>query len=118
MKAFRLIPCFLASLCGVALLSLASAQTPVDPDLAARAAALHRRLFTIDTHLDTPTVQMSRPDWDFGQRHAWPTDLSQCDLPRMREGGLAAAFFAIWLEANLPLLGLGSIVNTRGRCRV
>jgi membrane dipeptidase len=77
-----------------------SAQTTADADLAARAAALHRRLFTIDTHLDTPTVQWLLPGWDFSRRHDWPNDYSQCDLPRMREGGLTAAFFAIYLEPS------------------
>ena len=93
--------CKLTAFLPAALLGLAatvSAQSSTDTDLAARAAALHRRLFTIDTHLDAPTTSWLRPRWNFGQQHDWPTDLSQCDLPRMREGGLAAAFFAIFLD--------------------
>jgi membrane dipeptidase len=77
---------------------LAPAQSPPDADLATRAADLHGRLFTLDAHLDTPTVSLVLPGWDFAQRHEWSADLSFCDLPRMREGGLAAAFFAINLE--------------------
>ncbi len=52
---------------------------------------------TIDTHLDTPTTSLQRADWDFGARHAWADDGSQCDLPRMRAGGLDAAVFAIYV---------------------
>ena len=55
-----------------------------------RAAALHARIFTIDTHCDTPTLSLRRPGWDITQRHDVPTDDSQVDFPRMREGGRLA----------------------------
>lgn len=98
MKSSRLVACFFATWWGFAPPSLAATPAPAAPDLAARAAALHQRLFTIDAHFDTPTVSLLRPGWDFGSRHDWPTDHSQCDLPRMRAGGLAAGFFAIFLD--------------------
>jgi membrane dipeptidase len=60
------------------------------------AAELHERLFTIDTHIDTPTASMPREGWDFGAAHDVAVDGSQCDLPRMRAGGLDAAFLAIY----------------------
>lgn len=74
----------------------AAAET--DAELAARAAALHARLFTIDTHLDTPTLSLRRPGWDISQRHETATDFSQVDFPRMREGGLKAALFAAYVD--------------------
>jgi membrane dipeptidase len=98
MNVFKLIPCFLTAWCGVAAMTLAAASTPADADLAARAAALHQRLFTVDAHLDTPTFSLIHTGWDFGQRHDPAIDYSQIDLPRMREGGLKAAFFAVWLD--------------------
>ena len=64
----------------------------------ARAAELQAKLFTIDTHVDTPTASLRRPGWDIGQRHDAATDFSQCDFPRMREGGLKSAFFAVYLS--------------------
>jgi membrane dipeptidase len=60
-------------------------------------AALHERLFTIDTHIDTPTASLMRDGWDFGARHDYATDRSQCDLARMREGGVDALVFAVYV---------------------
>ncbi len=64
---------------------------------AAQSAALHERLFTIDTHSDTPTASFLREGWDFAARHDATTDRSQCDLPRMREGGIDALVFAVYV---------------------
>ena len=58
---------------------------------------LHERLFTIDTHSDTPTASFLREGWDFAARHDATTDRSQCDLPRMREGGIDALVFAVYV---------------------
>lgn len=60
------------------------------------AAALHERLFTIDTHIDTPTASLMQPDWDFAAAHDFATDGSQCDLPRMQQGGIDALVFAVY----------------------
>src|SRR5882724_8923999 len=60
-------------------------------------APLHERLFTIDTHIDTPTASLMRAGWDFGARHDCAVDHSQCDLPRMREGGIDAMVFAVYV---------------------
>jgi membrane dipeptidase len=59
-------------------------------------AALHERLFTIDTHIDTPTARLLRADWDFAAAHEWAADGSQCDLPRMRAGGIDALVMAVY----------------------
>lgn len=64
---------------------------------AGEVTALHERLFTIDTHIDTPTASLMRDGWDFGVRHDYATDRSQCDLPRMREGGVDALVFAVYV---------------------
>lgn len=61
----------------------------------AHARAMHERLLCLDTHLDTPAV-FARPGWDIMQRHAFATDFSQVDYPRMVEGGLDGGFFAIY----------------------
>jgi membrane dipeptidase len=60
------------------------------------AAALHERLFTIDTHIDTPTASLLREGWDFSARHDLAADGTRCDLPRMVEGGIDALVFAVY----------------------
>jgi membrane dipeptidase len=59
--------------------------------------ALHERLFTIDTHSDTPTASLLKPGWNFAARHDYATDRSQVDLPRLREGGMDAMVFAVYI---------------------
>ena len=68
------------------------------PELPADAAiaALHERLFTIDTHSDTPTASFSRDGWDFAALHDYAVDHSQIDLPRMR-GAADAMVFAVYV---------------------
>jgi membrane dipeptidase len=60
------------------------------------AAALHARLFTIDTHSDTPTAGFAQAGWDFAARHAYADDRSQVDLPRMH-GTADAMVFAVYV---------------------
>jgi membrane dipeptidase len=55
--------------------------------------ALHRTILTVDSHVDTP---MRMPTYDIGKRH--PLGNGMVDLPRMEDGGLAAAVFAAFLE--------------------
>jgi membrane dipeptidase len=62
-----------------------------DTTLHARAAAIHGRVLTVDTHVDIP-VDFATPRADPGVRGR-----SQVDLPRMREGGLDAAFFVVYV---------------------
>ncbi|MCE1114386.1 MULTISPECIES: dipeptidase [Pseudomonas] len=73
------------------VLACACAQADVPPAV----RALHERLIVLDSHLDTP-MQLARPGWDISQRHTYTDDLSQVDLPRMREGGLDGGFFSVF----------------------
>ncbi|MDB6114964.1 MAG: Membrane dipeptidase [Lacunisphaera sp.] len=59
-------------------------------------AELHERLFKIDTHIDTPTASLMQPDWDFAAPHEFAVDGSQCDLPRLRAGGIDALVMAVY----------------------
>ena len=61
----------------------------------AELAALHASCFTIDTHIDTPTACLMRDGWDFGARHDYAVDGTQCDLPRMA-GNVDAMVFAVY----------------------
>ncbi|HPW17344.1 MAG TPA: dipeptidase [Candidatus Aminicenantes bacterium] len=62
-----------------------------------RARDLHARFLTVDTHCDT-AMRLLAPDWKIGDRHD-PADRfsGKIDLPRMREGGLDAEFFAAFV---------------------
>src|SRR4051794_32285322 len=88
----------------------ASQLRPMSPD---SAAALHERLFTIDTHSDTPTASFPRAGWNFAERHDYATDHSQCDLPRMRAGGIDAMVFAVYVgQFSRSAVGLAAAHDT------
>lgn len=57
----------------------------------------HDGFFTFDTHIDTPTASLMREGWDFAARHDRAADRTQCDLPRMAEGGIDALGFAVFV---------------------
>lgn len=65
------------------------------PALAADATAVHRRIITLDSHMDTP-MNFARPGWSMMDAHTVQNDLSQIDYPRMMKGGLDGGFFAIY----------------------
>lgn len=75
-----------------------SAQKPLsDQELQEKAAKLHQSVFTIDTHCDTP-MRLVRGNWDIGEYHEGSDRRSgKIDLPRMKQGGLDAQFFAVFL---------------------
>lgn len=62
---------------------------------AAEANAIHQRILTLDSHLDTP-MSFGRPGWSMMENHTYADDLSQVDYPRMVRGGLDGGFFAIY----------------------
>jgi len=62
-----------------------------------RARALHKKILTVDTHCDT-AFNLLRSDWKIGDRHdPAKRDSGRIDLPRMKEGGLDAEFFAAFV---------------------
>jgi membrane dipeptidase len=61
-------------------------------EMSERAVRLHRQAIVVDSHLDVP-MQL-RGKWsDLNLRRATP----HFDIPRAREGGLTAPFFAIYV---------------------
>ncbi|OON62447.1 peptidase M19 [Massilia sp. KIM] len=91
MKALRYVSCAILT-SSLMITGCASSTNSGDEDL-----ALHRRLFTLDAHLDTP-IHFGRPGWDFGARHNPTHELAQLDLGRMAEGSLDGGFFVIFTE--------------------
>jgi membrane dipeptidase len=75
----------------------AARAAETDAEFAGRAAALHARLFTIDTHIDTPSLGLALPGWDISARHELDADGTQVDFPRMRAGGLKAGVFVVFI---------------------
>ncbi len=56
---------------------------------------LHRKLLTLDSHLDTP-ASLDLPGWSIDEEHDVHLDYTQVDLPRMKKGGLDGGFWAIY----------------------
>jgi membrane dipeptidase len=61
-----------------------------------QAKKLHFSSIIVDTHDDT-TQRLLDPKFDISTRH---TD-GNVDVPRMREGGLSAIFFSIWISGKI-----------------
>ncbi len=80
------------SLVGLTTQSQSQPQSNITP----QARELHFQSIVIDTHDDT-TQRLLNPKFDFGARH---TDGS-VDIPRMRQGGLTAIFFSIWIPGTV-----------------
>ncbi|CAG5016781.1 hypothetical protein DYBT9275_05634 [Dyadobacter sp. CECT 9275] len=74
---------------------LASAQDAQD-QIIEKAAKIHKRVLTIDTHADVP-INMMKDGFDISVEHDYEKDGSQIDFPRMKKGGMDAMFFAVYL---------------------
>src|SRR6266849_2075438 len=83
-----------AALC-VAGGAFMTAKTRAD-DIAARARKLHFSSIVVDTHDDT-TQRFLDGDFDLMPRNA----SGSIDIPRMKEGGLSAIFFSIWIPSKI-----------------
>jgi membrane dipeptidase len=79
-------------LIGIFALRLSSSADSVSD----KAKKLQSSSIVIDTHDDT-TQRLLDPKFDFSVRH---TD-GNVDIPRMREGGLSAIFFSIWISGKI-----------------
>jgi membrane dipeptidase len=82
-----------------ALLSQSSLKHP-------QAASVHQRAIVVDTHADTTQRLIFDPKFDLGVRHGD----GNLDIPRMKEGGLDAVFFSIWVPSDVT--GLPAVKRT------
>jgi membrane dipeptidase len=64
-------------------------------DTLSPAGKLHDQAIVIDTHIDTPQRLLDE-GYDLGHRDPY----GHIDIPRMKEGGLDAAFFSIWVDPD------------------
>src|SRR6267143_2054828 len=79
------------SLGGLFVASAVSSDT-----ISERTKKLHFSSIVVDTHDDTTQLFLD-PKFDLGVRHAD----GSVDIPRMREGGLSAIFFSIWIPSKV-----------------
>src|SRR5512138_106182 len=82
---------------------LVIAATPPrrDDDLHARAMRLQKSAIVIDTHEDLP-YWLEEKGWaDVGRR----LTTGQVDIPRLKEGGVTAPFFAAYVPASFAEAG-------------
>ncbi|MGW8180706.1 MAG: membrane dipeptidase, partial [bacterium] len=68
-------------------------EVQISPDK--RALQLSKELLILDTHIDLPYRLTSKKMEDVSER----TEFGEFDLPRARQGGLDAAFMAIYVAA-------------------
>jgi membrane dipeptidase len=94
----KLMCCFRAGLYSCFFLWLCSALiVPVNGDeIAERAHKLHFSSIVLDTHDDT-TQRFFSKDFDIAKRNSD----GSIDIPRMREGGMNAIFFSIWIDGRI-----------------
>lgn len=76
------------------VLSAWSAAAAASDDVAARAARLHRQAIVVDTHLDVP-YRLEKEWVELSVRNK----TGHVDIPRLREGGVTAGFFAAYVPA-------------------
>ncbi|MCX6152386.1 MAG: dipeptidase [Ignavibacteriales bacterium] len=90
-KYFLYIPLFAACLI---IIGCGAAKSLTE--LSDEASELHKEMLTIDTHTDTP-LRLLYDNFDISKKHDSITDDSKLDFPRMKSGGLDAAFFAAYI---------------------
>ena len=102
-KGFLLVA-LSAVLCGLAFIPMVSAQNKAskpastsEASLRQRANRLHRASIVVDTHNDI-TSPITDENFDMGARDT--SGKIQTDIPRMKEGGMGAEFFSIYVAAK------------------
>lgn len=66
-------------------------------DISPQARELHFSSIVVDTHVDTTQRLIYDKGFDFGARNAD----GSVDIPRLREGGIGAVFFAVWTPGTV-----------------
>jgi len=80
--------------CSIVVASLA--RVAAADEVSERARKLQFSSIVLDTHDDT-TQRFFSKDYDLGKRNAE----GHVDIPRMREGGMNAIFFSVWIDGKI-----------------
>jgi membrane dipeptidase len=81
----------------LALLSSLIIFSSTAQNLEEKAAAIHKKVLTLDSHTDTP-LMLYRPGFDINQKNDPRNRGGKIDFPRMEEGSLDAVFFAVFVR--------------------
>jgi len=101
------------ALIGATALAGCSSLPSAPAGVSAEAWAIHNRILTLDTHLDTPAFFDTVRGYDIMERHDVDRDGTQVDYPRMVEGGLDGGFWVIYMaQGPLTLEGYREIRDT------
>src|SRR5271155_3981955 len=92
MRRTRVVLCAVCGLIGAVILT----RVALADEISERARKLHFASIVLDTHDDT-TQHLFSKDYDLGKRN--PN--VHVDIPRMREGGMNAIFFSIWIDGRI-----------------
>ena len=87
MRALLRLPFTVAAVLALPIIVLTQSQ----------AARVHEQAIVVDTHADTTQRLVFDPQFDLGERHSD----GNIDIPRMKEGGLDALFFSIWVPSDV-----------------
>ncbi len=82
--------------CSLCSLIILSGFTIGKESIEAKAARIHSAVLAIDTHSDTP-LNLLRDGFDLSKRQDQAATGTKVDFPRMKEGGLDAQFFAVFV---------------------
>ncbi len=96
--------CLLIRLCGICCFSMLACTfgyTQEKPgDLEKKAMEIHRAVLTIDSHTDTP-LRLMQKGFNMAETHDSRKEYTKIDFPRMKQGGLDGAFFAVFVSQGL-----------------
>ncbi len=80
----------------ISLFALNNISAQKSNTLEAKAARIHQAAFTVDSHTDAP-LNFSNKNYDISKDNSKSLSHTCVDFPRMRNGGLDAAFFAVFI---------------------
>lgn len=83
------------SLISITIILISCSNTPKFNSIEEEAAYIHNKVFTVDSHTDTP-MRFTSDDFDFGEDNS-TKGRSKVDIPRMEQGGLDGVFLAAFI---------------------
>jgi len=80
----------------ISLLTINTIYAQKNNTIEAKAARIHQSAFTVDSHTDAPLNFLNKK-YDISKDNSKTLTRTCVDFPRMRQGGLDAAFFAVFI---------------------
>ena len=80
----------------ISLLTINDIYAQKSNTIEAKAARIHQSAFTVDSHTDAPLNFLNK-NYDISKDNSKTLTRTCVDFPRMRQGGLDAAFFAVFI---------------------